>query len=111
LPERRGKGAAVRAGIAAALERALAPDAILVIDADGQHPPSAIPAFLAAGSEPDLVIGDRFHHLAAMPWARRIALRDPVEPSDRLVNTCSRTLSESETRWRTGAAKRCGGRS
>jgi membrane-associated phospholipid phosphatase len=71
LPERRGKGSAVRFGIA----RTVGADAVLVIDADGQHPPHAIPSFLAAASDAELVIGDRFDDLAQMPLQRRIANR------------------------------------
>lgn len=72
-PERRGKGAALRTGIATALARTPRPDALLLIDADGQHPPAVVPDFLAAGSTAELVIGDRFADLAAMPWQRRLA--------------------------------------
>lgn len=71
-PVRRGKGAALRAGIDAVGDRA---DAVLTIDADGQHPATAIPAFLAAGASAELVIGDRFEDLGSMPWQRRIANR------------------------------------
>ena len=73
LPRNGGKGSAVRAGI----ERALATgaEAVLVLDADGQHPPAAIPGFLAAGRTAELVIGDRFGDLRAMPWQRRLANR------------------------------------
>jgi glycosyltransferase involved in cell wall biosynthesis len=73
--QRRGKGAALRTGIAAALKRTPKPDAVVLIDADGQHPPAAVPAFVAAGSTAELVIGDRFADLAAMPWQRRFANR------------------------------------
>jgi glycosyltransferase involved in cell wall biosynthesis len=73
--KRRGKGAALRTGIAAALERIPKPDALVLIDADGQHTPAAIPAFVSAGSTAELVIGDRFADLAAMPWQRRFANR------------------------------------
>jgi glycosyltransferase involved in cell wall biosynthesis len=71
--QRRGKGAALRTGIAAALKRMPRPEALVLIDADGQHPPAAIPAFVAASSTAELVIGDRFADLAAMPWQRRLA--------------------------------------
>jgi len=71
--ERRGKGAALRTGVAAALGRIPRPEALVFIDADGQHPPAAVPAFLAASSRAELVIGDRFADLAAMPWQRRLA--------------------------------------
>ena len=60
----------MRAGI----ERARA-DAVLVIDADGQHPADAIPSFLNAARDAELVVGDRFGDLAQMPLHRRIANR------------------------------------
>jgi hypothetical protein len=70
-PAQSGKGSAVRAGV----ERAIGADAVLVIDADGQHPADAIPAFLAAARGAELVIGDRFDDLAQMPAQRRFANR------------------------------------
>ena len=66
-----GKGSAVAEGVARAVEQG--DDAVLVIDADGQHPPAAIPAFLAAGARADLVIGDRFGDLRGIPLVRRVA--------------------------------------
>jgi membrane-associated phospholipid phosphatase/predicted MFS family arabinose efflux permease len=75
LPVRRGKGTALRVGIAAMLARVPQPAAVLLIDADGQHPPAAIPAFLEAASTAELVIGDRLGDLGAMPWKRRLANR------------------------------------
>ena len=76
-----GKGAALRAGFRAALERGC--DGALTLDGDGQHDPAEIPAFLAAfgagwspersggPARPDLVVGRRdFEH---MPLARRVA--------------------------------------
>jgi glycosyltransferase involved in cell wall biosynthesis len=67
-----GKGAALRAGFRQAL--ADGADAILTLDADGQHDPAEIPAFLAAWAAerpPDLVIGRR--DFRAMPAARRLS--------------------------------------
>jgi glycosyltransferase involved in cell wall biosynthesis len=75
LSERHGKGAALRAGLRSVLGRVPAARAVLTIDADGQHPPSAIPLFLAAAATAELVIGDRFDDLGAMPWERRLANR------------------------------------
>ena len=65
-----GKGAAVAAGIDAALERA--PDAVVVLDSDGQHPPELIPAFARAAANADVVIGDR-DRAGAMPRIRRVS--------------------------------------
>ena len=66
-----GKGTAVARGA----QRAVADGAesVLVIDGDGQHPPQAIPAFLAAARTADLVIGDRFGELSGIPLVRRAA--------------------------------------
>jgi MFS family permease len=73
LPERRGKGTALREGIAAALAHDTPPEAVLLIDADGQHPPALVPSLLEASSTAELVIGDRFGDLGEMPLERRLA--------------------------------------
>ena len=67
-----GKGAALRAGFRRAL--ADGADAVLALDADGQHDPAEIPAFLAAWAaepRPDLVIGRR--NFREMPPIRRLS--------------------------------------
>jgi glycosyltransferase involved in cell wall biosynthesis len=67
-----GKGAALRAGFARA--RADGAEAVLTLDADGQHDPAEIPAFLAAWDarpRPDLVIGRR--DFRRMPFIRRLS--------------------------------------
>ena len=71
LPVNHGKGTAIRAGLAELLKRRPAPQGVVVIDADGQHPPSAIPSLLAAAADGELVIGDRFDDLESMPVHRR----------------------------------------
>jgi glycosyltransferase involved in cell wall biosynthesis len=70
-PENQGKGAALRAGFRQALDAGCA--AIITLDADGQHDPAEIPAFLAAWRETqaDLIIGER--SFRQMPWLRRVA--------------------------------------
>jgi membrane-associated phospholipid phosphatase/predicted MFS family arabinose efflux permease len=70
LDANHGKGTAVATGVAAALERS--PDAVVVLDSDGQHPPELIPDFVAAAQWADVVIGDR-PRTAAMPPVRRMA--------------------------------------
>ena len=67
-----GKGAALRAGFRQAL--ADGAEAVLTLDADGQHDPAEIPAFLAAWAadpRPDLVIGQR--NFRSMPPIRRLS--------------------------------------
>ena len=71
----RGKGHAIATGLRFLLAREPPPDAVLVVDGDGQHPPGAAPAFLAAAAHADLVVGDRFAELAHMPIERRLANR------------------------------------
>ena len=66
-----GKGAALRAGFRHALDAGAA--AVVTLDADGQHDPAEIPAFVAAfeASRPELIIGQR--DLEAMPPVRRLS--------------------------------------
>jgi glycosyltransferase involved in cell wall biosynthesis len=66
-----GKGAALRAGFHHALAQGC--QAVLTLDADGQHDPAEIPAFLAAhrATGADLVIGAR--DFTRMPFTRRLA--------------------------------------
>jgi glycosyltransferase involved in cell wall biosynthesis len=68
LPENRGYGAALKAGIAAARH-----ECIVIIDADGTYPPEAIPAMLALAAEYDMVVGARVGRDVHIPWARRPA--------------------------------------
>src|SRR5690606_29611862 len=66
-----GKGAALKAGFARALEEGY--QAVLTLDADGQHDPAEIPLFLEQyRKEPaDLIIGAR--DFSQMPLRRRLA--------------------------------------
>jgi glycosyltransferase involved in cell wall biosynthesis len=71
-----GKGAALRAGFRLALDERW--DAVLTLDADGQHDPDEIPRFVAAfsaegahGPRPELVIGRR--DFSRMPPVRRLS--------------------------------------
>jgi glycosyltransferase involved in cell wall biosynthesis len=72
----RGKGAALRAGFAAAL--ADGAEAVITLDGDGQHDPAEIPGFLGAyarrtvaGSATELIVGRR--DFRRMPPVRRLA--------------------------------------
>lgn len=70
-----GKGHALATGLGHLRATARPPAAVLVVDADGQHPPELAAAFLAAAATAELVVGDRFGDLAAMPALRRTANR------------------------------------
>lgn len=65
----RGKGAALRAGFTAAMDAGA--DAVLTMDADGQHDPAAAPALLAALRDADVVVGVRMRTGSRMPPHRR----------------------------------------
>ena len=66
-----GKGAALREGFRYALDAGV--EAVVTLDADGQHDPGEIPAFLAAfeATGAELIIGRR--DFADMPLVRRLS--------------------------------------
>ena len=68
-----GKGAALRAGFRWALEHDY--EAVVMLDADGQHDPAEIPLFLESWRErgADLVVGQR--DFRQMPFPRNISNR------------------------------------
>jgi glycosyltransferase involved in cell wall biosynthesis len=74
-PVNRGKGAALKTGFAFALEHGF--DAVVTLDADGQHLAGEIPKFFAAREETgaDLIIGGRAHLFGQMLPRRRFANR------------------------------------
>lgn len=69
----RGKGGALKTGFAYALQNGF--DAVITLDADGQHLPGEIPKFLGAYDETgaDLIIGSRRHLFSGMRPRRRLA--------------------------------------
>lgn len=71
FPTNRGKGAALRAGFASALETNCR--AVLTIDADGQHDPAFAPAILSALDTSHISIGTRDLSGQQVPRHRRIA--------------------------------------
>lgn len=67
----RGKGAALKSGFRYALDHGF--DAVVTLDADGQHLPQDIPKFIAAREQTkgDLIIGSRRHLFSGMLARRR----------------------------------------
>ncbi len=99
-----GKGAALLAGFAIALKQGC--QAVITLDADGQHDPAEIPAFIAAfqAQHADLVIGQR--DFSQMPPVRRFAntmgaalfsraLGQPVPDNQSGFRLISRRMMES----------------
>jgi glycosyltransferase involved in cell wall biosynthesis len=73
-PRNRGKGAALVTAFRTLFARGL--DAVVTVDADGQHLPEEIPVLVqAAAGGADLVLGTREHLFAEMVPARRVANR------------------------------------
>lgn len=64
----RGYGAALKTGIASA-----AYDWILITDADGTYPPSAIPGLLEEADDNDMIVGARTGNIVKIPLVRRPA--------------------------------------
>lgn len=72
-PANLGKGAAIRTALAQFRGTTFAH--LIFMDADGQHDPAHLPAFLQAAESADLVLGNRMSHPAAMPCLRRATNR------------------------------------
>jgi len=99
-----GKGSALRAGFRQALDEGF--DAVLTLDADGQHDPAEIPLFIQAYRDQmaHLVIGRR--RFTEMPFSRRLAntlgtalfswaMRQPVYDNQSGYRLVSRRVMES----------------
>lgn len=65
-----GKGAALQTGFDEAVRRGA--DAVVALDADGQHDPAWAPRLLAGLESADLVVGSRLQSREGMPWLRRV---------------------------------------
>jgi glycosyltransferase involved in cell wall biosynthesis len=65
----RGKGPAIRSGLAVLLSEAHTH--ILMLDGDGQHDPADIPAFIGMAEEADLILGNRLWRPDVIPAKRR----------------------------------------
>ena len=72
-PTNRGKGSALTTGFATAFALLPRIDAVLTVDADGQHDPSCLPGLRRVLESADLVIGARRRRGTSMPLQRRIA--------------------------------------
>jgi glycosyltransferase involved in cell wall biosynthesis len=83
LDRNRGKGAALRAGFAEAVQ--LGCDAIVALDADGQHDPAYAPRLLAALADADIVVGARRRSEGGMPLRRRVTNALSVAAARRLT--------------------------
>jgi len=67
-----GKGAAIKTGLRALLDRPWL-EFFLILDGDGQHLPEEIPAFLTAANATGapMIVGNRMSDLRTMPFVRK----------------------------------------
>ncbi len=73
--ENRGKGEALKTGFAEAIAGSF--DAVVTLDADGQHDPALVGRFVdeAERCGADIVVGSRMGNVGQMPWLRRLTNR------------------------------------
>jgi glycosyltransferase involved in cell wall biosynthesis len=97
-PENRGKGEAIKTGLAHWLARAEI-EFILLLDADGQHLPEEIARFLAAAAatEAGLFVGNRMCDVRAMPLVRRMVNR---YMSHRISRVCRQEVPDTQCGYR-----------
>ena len=95
-PENRGKGAALRTGFHAVMDRG--GTGALTMDADGQHDPRWIPGFLEAAESADIVVGSRMKDPGPMPWLR-VAVNRFTSAVVSLLAGTRITDSQSGFRW------------
>jgi glycosyltransferase involved in cell wall biosynthesis len=100
FPTNKGKGAALRAGFAVALEQHA--DVVLTIDADGQHDPSFAPALVRALKSADIAIGARDPQSTAMPRGRRLTNRLSAAVMSRCIG---RPVADAQSGFRAIASR------
>ena len=83
----RGKGMALRIGFRVLLHQGY--QAVITLDADGQHDPSFIPQFIRAYQEGrgDIIIGSRAEEFGQMNWLRRFWNKLGVKAVSKLTGT------------------------
>ncbi len=73
--QNRGKGAALQTALEYAEKKDV--EFVITMDADGQHSPADIPAFVDRyrSGESDVIVGSRMSDVQNMPWLRRMTNR------------------------------------
>jgi glycosyltransferase involved in cell wall biosynthesis len=101
-PENRGKGEAIKTGLAhwfAALNRQIT--WAILLDSDGQHLPEEIDRFLAAAAAsatgPTFLIGNRMNDIQRMPLARRVVNR---YMSKEISRVCGQQIPDTQCGYR-----------
>jgi glycosyltransferase involved in cell wall biosynthesis len=93
-----GKGETIKTGLRHFLERQF--DFVIILDADGQHPPEEIDRFVTAAlsaKEPKLILGTRMNDLSSMPFVRRFVNR---WMSNRISAVCGQQIPDTQCGFR-----------
>src|SRR5262245_56750887 len=94
----RGKGETIKTGLRHFLERQF--DFVIILDADGQHPPEEIDRFITAAlsaDEPKLIVGTRMNDLSSMPFVARVVNR---WMSQRISAVCGQEIPDTQCGFR-----------
>jgi glycosyltransferase involved in cell wall biosynthesis len=96
--QNRGKGETIKTGLRHWLDRQF--DFVIILDADGQHPPEEIDRFVTAAlsaDEPKLILGTRMNDLSSMPFVRRVVNR---WMSNRISAVCGQKIPDTQCGFR-----------
>jgi glycosyltransferase involved in cell wall biosynthesis len=95
--QNRGKGESIKSGFRYWLERGST--YVLILDADGQHLPEEIGAFLAAAAAGigELLIGTRMNDVRDMPWVRQMVNR---YMSRKISRACGQDIPDTQCGFR-----------
>jgi len=96
--QNRGKGEAIKTGIAHWLNRDIT--WLSLLDSDGQHLPEEIDRFLTAAScvtQPTFLIGNRMNNLTGMPFIRRVVNR---YMSRQISRVCKQEIPDTQCGFR-----------
>jgi glycosyltransferase involved in cell wall biosynthesis len=96
--QNRGKGETIKTGLRHFLDRQF--DFVIILDADGQHPPEEIDRFVTAAlsaQEPKLIVGTRMNDLSSMPFVRRAVNR---WMSQRISAVCGQEIPDTQCGFR-----------
>jgi glycosyltransferase involved in cell wall biosynthesis len=96
--QNRGKGDAIKTGLAYWSDRAVT--WVSLLDSDGQHLPEEIDRFLTAATsstQSTFLIGNRMNNLAGMPFLRRVANRYMSKQISRL---CGQEIPDTQCGFR-----------
>jgi len=93
----RGKGAALKTGLRAALDAGV--ELVVLLDGDGQHLPAEIPRFIEVAQRENagLVIGNRLGDMRTMPWIRR---QTNLYMSGRISRACGAHIPDTQCGFR-----------